>query len=202
MEEYKTAVNARSKFWQRVFEWNTYELEKLKIRKEQLKSLVSDVQTKIQECTDSAERNHRLAKECSDSILSLNYGLREEEYIWFGQVNKSVSDVKHLTDRYKDWLASQHLEHKYEQVGDDTIQLVKEINATSDATTNGEIRLLVTGNVPSEWLNRDLIEQPIFYVRWTSSNGGINVTKKAVIQRYTKHDEGSQIELNFLNLEK
>jgi len=88
------------------------------------------------------------------------------------------------------------LEHKYEQVGDDTIQLVKEINATSDATTNGEIRLLVTGNVPSEWLNRDLIEQPIFYVRWTSSNGGINVTKKAVIQRYTKHDEGSQIELN------
>ena len=59
----------------------------------------------------------------------------QEEYIWFGQVNKSVTDVKHLTDRYKDWLASQHLEHKYEQIGDATIQLVKEINATSDATT-------------------------------------------------------------------
>ena len=196
MQEYKTAVNARSKFWQRVFEWNTNELEKLKKQKEYLKSLVSDVQTKIQECTDSAERNHRLAKECSDSILSLNHGLREEEYIWFGQVNKSVTDVKHLTDRYKDWLASQHLEHKYEQIGDDTIQLVQEINATSDATTNGEIRLHVTGNVPSEWLNRDLIEQPIFYVQWTSSNGGIDVTKQKVIQNYTKHDEVSEIKLN------
>ena len=179
-----------------MFEWNTDELEKLKRKKEYLKSLVSDVQTKIQECTDSAERNHRLAKECSDSILSLNHGLREEEYIWFGQVNKSVTDVKHLTDRYKDWLASQHLEHKYEQVGDATIQLVEEINATSDATTNGEIRLHVTGNVPSEWLNRDLIEQPIFYVQWTSSNGGIDVTKKAVIQHYKKLDEVSEIKLN------
>ena len=48
-----------------MFEWNTNELEKLKIQKGQLKLLVSDVQTKIQECTDSAERNHRLAKECS-----------------------------------------------------------------------------------------------------------------------------------------